>query len=190
MHVHAESQDPRFGSTSTFTDPLREQQVVASADEASHMEACLGLMQRLNIVRAVVSSGGAHHEAVLRWAARAPEKVLIGYALNDPVKVDLGLLRKEHAAGRLQILGEIGTQYEGIAPNDPRMEPIYALAEELDLPVALHMHPGPPGAPYPPFGLAKMRAAGGIRCCSRRRWCGIRRCAFTSCMRGGLSSTR
>ena len=50
------------------------------------------------------------------------------------------------AAGRLDALGEVGSQYEGIAPNDARMEPIYALAEELDLPLGLHMHPGPPGA--------------------------------------------
>jgi predicted TIM-barrel fold metal-dependent hydrolase len=28
------------------------------------------------------------------------------------------------------------------------MEPLYALAEELDMPIALHMHPGPPGVPY------------------------------------------
>jgi hypothetical protein len=41
------------------------------------------------------------------------------------------------------------------------MEPIYALAEELDVPVGLHMHPGPPGAPYPPFEMTRMRAANG-----------------------------
>jgi hypothetical protein len=87
--------------------------------------------------------------------------VLIGYSFNDPANANLDFLRKEHAAGRLHVLGEIGAQYEGIAPNDPRMEPIYALAEELDVPVALHMHPGPPGAPYRPFDLTKMRAANG-----------------------------
>jgi predicted TIM-barrel fold metal-dependent hydrolase len=41
------------------------------------------------------------------------------------------------------------------------MEPLYALAEELDVPIALHMHPGPPGAPYPPFSMMEMRAASG-----------------------------
>jgi len=158
VHMHAESQDPRFGST--MTNPLTGQQVIASADEAAHMAECLALMQKLNIIKAVVS-GGEHHEAVLRWAARAPEKVLVGYAIGDPTKVDLDFLRQEHAAGRLLVIGEFAAQYEGMAPNDPRMEPIYALAEELDLPVALHMHPGPPGAAYPPFGMAKMRAANG-----------------------------
>jgi predicted TIM-barrel fold metal-dependent hydrolase len=41
------------------------------------------------------------------------------------------------------------------------LEPVYALAEELDVPLALHLHPGPPGAPYPPFGMSKMRARNG-----------------------------
>jgi hypothetical protein len=29
----------------------------------------------------------------------------------------------------------MGTQYLGIAPNDPRLDPYSALAEELDLPL-------------------------------------------------------
>jgi uncharacterized protein len=45
------------------------------------------------------------------------------------------------------VIGEVGAQYEGILPNDARMEPLYSLAEELDVPIALHMHPGPQGAP-------------------------------------------
>jgi hypothetical protein len=59
------------------------------------------------------------------------------------------------------VLGEVAPQYQGIRPDDPRMEPLYALAEELDLPLGLHMHPGPPGAPYPPYGMTAMRAANG-----------------------------
>ncbi len=39
-------------------------------------------------------------------------------------------------------------QYEGISVDDPRMEPLWALAEELDIPVAIHMGPGEPGQPY------------------------------------------
>jgi predicted TIM-barrel fold metal-dependent hydrolase len=156
--VHAESRDPRFGSV--WTSPLTGRRMVASPDEATHMAACFDLMRRLNIVRAVVS-GGEHHEAVLRWRQKAPEKVLVGYAVGDPSTLDADFLRKEHAAGRLQVLGEVAAQYAGIAPNDPRMEPLYALAEELEVPLGLHLHPGPPGAPYPPFGMTHMRASNG-----------------------------
>lgn len=157
VHMHAESQDPRFGST--LTSPLTGRQVTAPANEAEHRAECLALMRRFNVVKAVVSSD--HHDAVLRWKQGAPEKVLIGYAFLDPAKVDLDFLRKEHAAGRLDVLGEVAPQYEGYAPNDPRLEPFFALAEELDIPIALHMHPGPWGAPYPPFNMPKMRAGNG-----------------------------
>ena len=47
------------------------------------------------------------------------------------------------------------TQYEGVSPADPRLESYWALAEELDLPVAIHMGPGPPGAAY--LGSPKYR---------------------------------
>ena len=83
----------------------------------------------------------------------------MGYSFDDPEKVDLGFLCKEKAAGRLDALGEVGSQYAGIAPNDPRLEPIYALAEELDLPLGLHLHPGPPGASS--MGYPKIRPAMG-----------------------------
>ena len=57
-------------------------------------------------------------------------------------------LRRLHEAGRLEVMGEVGNQYAGIALDDGRMEPYWALAEELDIPVAIHVGPGPPGAPY------------------------------------------
>ena len=46
-------------------------------------------------------------------------------------------------------MGEIGTQYITIPPNDPRLEPYFALAEQLDLPVLIHT--AGLGAPVPSF---------------------------------------
>jgi len=158
VHAHAETADPRFGQK--FTNPLTGRTITGSADEAAHVAESFAAMKKLGIVKAVVSSGGPH-EATLRWREKAPDLVLVGYGIDDVTKLDAGYLRKEHAAGRLQVIGEVGAQYAGIAPDDPRMEPVYALAEELDVPLALHVHPGPPGAPYPPFGITLMRAANG-----------------------------
>lgn len=44
-----------------------------------------------------------------------------------------------------KVMGEIGLQYEGISPSDPRVEPYFALAEKLDIPVAIHMGTGGSG---------------------------------------------
>ena len=46
------------------------------------------------------------------------------------------------------MVGEVTNQYAGIAPDDERMEPYWALAEELDIPVGIHVGTGPPGAIY------------------------------------------
>jgi hypothetical protein len=157
VHMHAEAQDPRFGQS--LKSPLTGQVFAASADDEAHIRESMALMEQVNVVKAVVS--GSHHDATLRWRERAPEKVMIGYAVDDPADFDAAFVRREHAAGRLQVIGEVAVQYAGVRPDDPRMEPIYALAEELDIPVGLHMHPGPPGAPYPPFGMTQMRASTG-----------------------------
>jgi predicted TIM-barrel fold metal-dependent hydrolase len=149
MHVHAFAADPRWEAR--IGNPVTGQKMVAT-DEASHRQATFAAMQRNGIVKAMTSGD---YEAVLRWKQAAPDRVIVGYSFDDPEKVDLAFLRREHAAGRLEALGEAGPQYQGIAPNDPRMEPIYALAEELDVPLALHIHPGPPGAAY--IGYPKAR---------------------------------
>ncbi len=62
---------------------------------------------------------------------------------------DIDWLRSEIKSGRIKALGEITAQYLGIAPNDARLEPFFALAEELDVPVMIHLGLGPPGAAYP-----------------------------------------
>ena len=68
---------------------------------------------------------------------------------------NLDSLRAEYLADRLQGMGEIGSQYLGIPPNAPILEPYFALAEELDVPVLIHMAGG--GAPYPTFRLSAGR---------------------------------
>jgi uncharacterized protein len=121
------------------------------------MEATIEQMDRSNVVKAVISGDEGDFEASLRWKAKSPERFIVGYCFDNPAKADLAFIRKEAKAGRLHVVGEIAPQYEGIAPNDPLLEPIYALAEELDLPVAIHIGPGPPGAPY--VGFPKYRMA-------------------------------
>ena len=149
VHLHCYASDPRWDAR--IGNPVTGQKMTAT-DEAAHRAATFAAMERAHIVKAVVSG---NHDAALRWKEAAPEKVIIGYDFDDPTKVDLEFVRKEHAAGRLDVLGEGGPQYEGIGPDDPRMEPVYALAEELDIPLALHMHPGPPGATS--IGFPKIR---------------------------------
>jgi hypothetical protein len=78
---------------------------------------------------------------------------------------DLGWLREQLRAGRIKALGELIPQYFGMFPDDERLEPYWELAEEFDIPVALHLGPGPPGAAYEsspsPVKFPAFRAAAG-----------------------------
>jgi predicted TIM-barrel fold metal-dependent hydrolase len=49
------------------------------------------------------------------------------------------------------VLGEITAQYAGAGPNDPRLESLWGLAEAKDIPVGIHVGPGPPGGAYRGF---------------------------------------
>jgi predicted TIM-barrel fold metal-dependent hydrolase len=110
------------------------------------------VMDRLNIVGAV--SGPA--ERVAAWHKARPERFIPGLTFDLEPEITPASLRAMHQAGTLEILGEVGTQYAGIAPDDPRLEPYWALAEELDIPVAIHVGTGPPGVIY--MGAAGYRA--------------------------------
>lgn len=57
-------------------------------------------------------------------------------------------LRAEILAGRVRAFGEVLPQFMGLSPADPVFEPYWRLAEEFDLPVGVHMGPGPPGVAY------------------------------------------
>ena len=142
VHMHAYGKDPRWDHK--VANPITGQAMTATNEQA-HMQATFAEMKKYNIVKAIVSTD---YEAVLRWKTAAPDSVIASYGFDDPAKVNLEFLRKEHAAGRLLVLGEIGAQYVGLAPNDPKMEPIYALAEELDIPVAIHIGLSKPGVAY------------------------------------------
>ena len=61
---------------------------------------------------------------------------------------DVSWLRKELESGGIKAFGELSLQYEGISPQDSPFEPFWQLAEEFNIPVGIHMGPGPPGAAY------------------------------------------
>lgn len=66
-------------------------------------------------------------------------------------------VKKLLSGGKYRVFGEIALQYQGVSPSDSVFEPYLKIAEELDVPVAIHIGPGPPGAPYLP-GIGNLRA--------------------------------
>jgi predicted TIM-barrel fold metal-dependent hydrolase len=109
------------------------------------MTRTIEIMKRRNIV-GVLSGTPSRVEA---WMKAAPGRFFPGFALRlVPTAPSTDSLRALHHSGRLAVLAEITTQYAGILPDDPRLEPYWALAESLDIPVGIHVGTGPPGVIY------------------------------------------
>ena len=126
-------------------DPPCDDPVWSPMTDEALMTETLNVMKRRNIFG--VLSGTP--ERVTTWTTTAPGRFFsgIGFRLG-PNAPSPDSLRALHAAGRLAVFAEVSNQYVGIAPDDERMEPYWALAEELDIPVGIHVGTGPPGAIY------------------------------------------
>ena len=116
------------------------------------VQSRIAVMDEYHIVKAFLSGS---LEDVYSWTAAAPDRFIPSpmfpvYGINGFPDIDS--LRVEYLAGRLHGMGEITSQYLGIPPNAPSLEPYFALAEELDLPVLIHIAGG--GAPNPTFRLS------------------------------------
>lgn len=51
---------------------------------------------------------------------------------------ELADVERDVRSGKVTFFGELGLVYEGLDPNDPRLEPAFAMAERLDVPVGIH----------------------------------------------------
>jgi uncharacterized protein len=124
------------------------------ADGAAHRQACLAEMARLGIVTGVVSGGsGDRLVAAAEWREAAPDRVLTGAGIRGSAEIPLpplGSLRAAFTEKRLHVLGEVTAQYAGRTLDDAIYVPYLQLAEELDVPVAVHMGIGPPGISHDP----------------------------------------
>lgn len=144
-HLHANKLTPGF------VEPLTG--LRAPDTQEQYMLDTIKILEEFNI-RAVTSGSP---ELVQEWRSAAPDRIIPGIFFSDPEEVDLDWIRESIMKGELEVIGEVVTQYEGISPNDPILDPIFSLAEEFDIPVGFHMGLGPPGAAY--VGIPKYRAS-------------------------------
>ena len=129
----------------TLKQPPCDDPVWSPETDEALMAQTLEVLEQRNVFG--VLSGSA--DRVATWMAAAPGRFFPGLEFRlgrDSLTPES--LRALHAEGRLAVLAEVSNQYAGIAPDDERMEPYWALAEELDLPVGIHIGTGPPGVIY------------------------------------------
>lgn len=160
-------QTKSFGDSLGSSPPECKLLMSSLTDEALITET-LAVMKRYRMVGIL---GGYDPKLVEKWVARAPDRLIPGldFRLDKATgtassaersgefrAITPDEIRALHASGKLKVFAEITNMYGGISPDDPRMEPYWKLAEELDIPVGIHLGPGGPGEPY--LGNAKYRA--------------------------------
>jgi len=132
--------DPRQPITLEAVMVCARPEAQAASDEAVLRES-LAALERYNIH--AVTSGAL--ERVEQWRKAAPARIIpaISFLADEPRTP--AQLRELFGAGRFAVFAEIGAQYRGLLLSDPSLEPFFALAEELDIPVGVHLGEGPPG---------------------------------------------
>ena len=130
----------------------------APATDAALLSETLKMMDRYNVVSGVISGDGP---IVAKWRTAAPGRFIAGANFfiddNRPPASHAAELEAAVKRGETQIFAEVTAQYRGLSPDDPSLEPFYAMAERLDVPVGIHMGYGAPGGPY--WIYPKYRAA-------------------------------
>lgn len=155
VHMHSYPVDAEMPGP--LVNPISGK-TLAIRNGAEHYAACLAEMKRHNVVRGIVSGGnGDRLQAALQWQDNDPSRFVAGASLRgseDTPLPDLALLRKGFSEKRFRVLGEVTAQYAGATLSDPRYDPYLALAEEFDIPVALHTGTMPPGMTQDPCCLS------------------------------------
>ncbi len=136
VHLHAQSSaDLRVNGP----NPLSGSPPLQSAEE--HIQRTLDAMKRYNIVLGIVTG---ELEDVEQFRKSAPDKIWAGSLFGEP-GLDVGSLGAGCRSGRLMVIGEVITQYYGFSPSDSALDPYFALAESLDIPVCIHTGMSFPG---------------------------------------------
>ena len=147
--------DPRKPITIEAVMHCAHPRDAAKSDDAVRRES-LAELERYNIY--AVTSGGLGE--VEKWRGAAPARITPAVSFLTDERRTPDQLRELVATRRVSVFAEIGAQYRGLSLDDASLEPFFALAEELDVPVGVHLGEGPPGGVHV-GGYSDYRVAAG-----------------------------
>lgn len=123
---------PSFINTAC-ANPL--QPATSDADmQAKLLEAC----ERLNVTMVVSGDAAVIHD----WHKAAPDRVIPSLSLSSADQMSVEAFRDSLETGFYKVMGEVAPQYQGMSPSDISLDAYFAVAEELGIPVGIHMGTG------------------------------------------------
>ncbi|MHB1169890.1 MAG: amidohydrolase family protein [Longimicrobiales bacterium] len=151
VHLHTDPPASAVGKPNPVTG------APAARTPEELLAATLRECRTYNVVHAVLNGWPGTLDA---WVQADPERFLAApMILNDNTEptIDVEALRDQIRRGQAAVLGEVLAQYAGMSPADPVLDPYWRLAEEMDVPVMVHMgtsFPGTAYSGYPAFRLS------------------------------------
>lgn len=122
--------------------------ITSPSTDDSLRQLTLEVLRRNNVY--AVTSGDI--ETVRKWKSESPERIINSidwtFGLASRTGLTADSLAKLFRSGEFKVFGEVSIQYEGYSASDSAFEQYLAMAERLDIPIGIHVGPGPPGAPY------------------------------------------
>jgi uncharacterized protein len=156
VHVHAMKVNPNFAmemcpwflSSMPGGDPTQPAPAFINTDCATPLKpaktdqemqaAVLETMERLNMT--IVAYGDP--QLLRAWKKAAPGRVIAGIGISSPSDMDVKAFKDSLSSGFYQVMGEVAPQYQGLSPSDMSLDKYFAVAEQLNIPVGIHMGTG------------------------------------------------
>ena len=132
--------DPANNWMETFMtwvkNPDCENPIWGPATDKELMEQTLEILQKYNIY--AVTSGPFIDDYIKNGGERIIPGLWFDFSKKDltPERV-----RELLSSGKFKVFGEIGIQYNGVSPSDSLFEPYAKIAEDLDVPMGIHIGP-------------------------------------------------
>ncbi len=111
------------------------------------MAQSIEILKRRNVI--AVTSG----PLLQRWTSVGGHRIIpaLTFGPKDLSSLRPDQMRQWFKEGRYRVFAEVTIQFGGLSPDDPSFEPYVAVAEEVNVPMGIHIGTGPRGAPYLPF---------------------------------------
>lgn len=114
-------------------DPLQP-----AVSDADMQEKLLATAERLNMI--LVASGDA--EVLHKWHAQSPDRIIPSLGISNAEQMSVEAFRDSLENGFYKVMGEVAPQYQGLSPSDLSLDAYFAVAEEMGIPVGIHMGTG------------------------------------------------
>jgi predicted TIM-barrel fold metal-dependent hydrolase len=124
-------------------DPDCEHPIWSPESDDGIMNKTFEIMERRNVI------GVASGPLTKKYQEENPDRIIPGLMFNMKYSnISPDSLKQIFSSGDFQVFGEITNQYSGIGADDERFHEYLKVASELDIPVGIHIGPGPPGIAY------------------------------------------